>query len=400
MLPDPAKPQLEEPPKRLVQKPGTLVPGLGFIAFTLAFALLTHRRNKKHSELLPDTSVSRNPVEPQATAPVNVAAFENSDSSLAQAAESKLPNQSKPFKIDIKSNLVDYGGLIVGFLSLAATVAIAVYASLINQKQTKILEVQSNAAITQSNAAIVQAEAATDEVNIRFVEEFRERIRELTLPTDNSNDENYEENFMRKSLAIIALAQYGERVLPALKMALKARDPLLRDSAADVLAHMLSNHKDKPSRVVVFSALLKYFDENDADLRLGILKCFVMMYKELSIEEVTNAKATVKKHILPDADLTDRLNDQKVLIEAAKFFGNYPSSDSTAFLLAIVKNQLSGDGPRTQAINYLPDVVKGAQDLTPEQRADVVNELQKLLLLSDKPELATKISNAISAIKR
>jgi hypothetical protein len=183
-------------------------------------------------------------------------------------------------------------------------------------------------------------------------------------------------------------------------MTLRAKDPLLRDSAAEVLAHMLPNHKGKQSRVVMFSELLKFFDEDDALLRLGILKCFVLMYKELSDEEVTQAKAVVKKHILPDADLSEQTDKQDVLVEAAKFFGNWPSSDSAAFLLAIVKNQSCGDGPRAQAINYLAEVVNGAGDLAPGQRAAVVGDLRKLLPLPDNPKLATKISNAILAIER
>jgi hypothetical protein len=298
MLPDPAKPQTDEPSGHVLQKADMLVPGLGFIALTLAISLLAHRRNQQRTRVPPDTSEARRPAESQAGPPPEVVSSENSDSDLTQNSESIQSGQPQPFAIDIKSNRVDYGGLVVSVLSLGATVIIALFAYWINLNQAKSLEVQSNAATIQSNAAIVQADAATAEVNIRFVEEFRERIRELTLPTDDSNDENYEENLMRKSLAIIALAQYGEGVLPALKMTLRAKDPLLRDSAAEVLAHMLPNHKGKQSRVVMFSELLKFFDEDDALLRLGILKCFVLMYKELSDEEVYHfeRRPCVEKH--------------------------------------------------------------------------------------------------------
>ena len=408
MLPDPAKPQPGKSPRDSAQQSGSIGRGLVSIATTLAIAILVHRINKKNARSSPQTTISKGEADPEAALVAkDLTTLKNSDP-LPLVAESKPPIQREPYAIDIRSNFVDYGGLFVSFLSLIATVAIAFLAYQINWTQTQILGKQAEATTAQAVAAKaeadavkVQSAAADDEVNIKFIEEFRERIRELSLPTDDENKPDYDENYMRKSLAIIALAQYGERVLPALKMTLESSDGLLRAGAVGVFAQMLKNQSDKESREKIFSELLALFDEGDAFMRVEILKCFVILKKGFSDEEIHRAKVIFKKHIFPNADLTEKPNEeQEILIEATKIFDSWPSPDSTEFLLAVLKNQsCHEDGPRTQAINNLSDVDKHTRDLTPERRAAMIADLKQLLLLPGSQEFKTKITNTISAME-
>jgi hypothetical protein len=193
MLPDPANPRPDNQ-----EKSGTLVPGVISIGITLAVAILAHRLAKK-ANTLPDNSISDGQAESQPGV-LDIATTGNPIRDLEQTAASKPTIQRAPFLIDIHRSRVDYAALGISFLSLVATVVIAIFAGLINWKQAEILE-------KQAKSLEVQSAAATDEVNISFVEEFRERLTELSLPTDDPNKPGYEENLMRKSLATIALAR-------------------------------------------------------------------------------------------------------------------------------------------------------------------------------------------------
>src|SRR5262249_5379554 len=121
----------------------------------------------------------------------------------------------------------------------------------------------------------------------------------------------------------------------------------------------------------VFLALLQYFDKGDVFMRVEILKCFVKVSRRFSDVEAKSAKDTFRKHIFPDADLSERFDDQILLIEAAKFFGNWPSCDSKEFLLAIAKNSSCGDGPREQARNSLRVVANDPCEVSPELKEQI-----------------------------
>jgi hypothetical protein len=373
MVLDPANPQPDESATKSLQTFGALVPGLVSIAATLALALLVSRTRKKNEASLPDTTASN--IETNAGAQITVAKGPDAtkksepDSPVTVVLNPSIPSQ--PFPIDIKPNGIDYGGLIIGIVSLVVTLYLANLAAGINQSLATSAQAQANAAAAQATAAKAQAAAADDEVNTKFIQEFRERINELSLPTEDPDDSDYDANLMRKSLATIALAQYGERALPALKMALEAKDSRLRDGAVDVLAQMLSN-QDAKSREKVFSALMEYFAKGNLFIRVEILKTFIKAFSGLSDTEVKTAKDIFRKHIVPDADVSEtRSESELLLIEAAQFFGNSPSCDSAEFLLAIAKNQSCGNGPQEQARNSLRAVAKNSCDLRPELQEQI-----------------------------
>lgn len=309
-----------------------------------------------------------------------------------QVADLKTPVllqlPSSALTVNIKRDyLRDVGTLLVAI----AAVVIAVLAYMVNRKQAESLDIQSRAADRT-------AEAATDEANIKFIEEFRKHLVELTLP-DDPQKPDYEDNRRKKTLAAITLAQYGKRALPALKMSLTVEDDLIRDSAAVVVVQMLT---DKELRATVFSELLKYFDENNVSLRAGVLECLVVLYRDLTPTELGLVKAKLRQHISPDSDYSGKLQEQDVLLRSAKFFGNWPSRDSTHFLLAVAKNHTCGNDPREQAMNYLPSAVKGAKELSREQsealRATVIADLQRML--PEAPErLKVNLSNAIGDLQ-
>src|SRR6185312_10226880 len=99
----------------------------------------------------------------------------------------------------------------------------------------------------------------------------------------NSSDEDLtNEDLRKKRLTAITLAQYGDRALPALKMSLSVDEPDIREGAAVVVAQMLSDTTLRPMvvapvplntslRQTVLSKLNEYFDENNTDLRIGVL---------------------------------------------------------------------------------------------------------------------------------
>jgi len=374
MVLDPANPQPDESATKSLQTFGAVVPALVSIAATLALALLVSRTSKKNEASLPDMTASN--IEANAGAQVTVAnnppTTERSEPTTPTTVVLNPSIQSQPFPVDIKPNFIDYGGLVIGIVSLLVTFYLAIVAARINQSL-------ATSADAQARAAAAQATAADDDVNTKFIQEFRERIHELSLPTEDPDDRDYDANLMQKSLATIALAQYGERALPALKMALEAKDSRLRDGAVDVLVQILSNQEAK-SREKVFSALLEYFAKGNLFMRVEILKTFVKAFSGLSDSDVKTANDIFRKHIIPDADVSETRSESEILlIEAAQFFGNSPSCDSAEFLLAIAKNQSCGNGPREQARNSLRAVAKNPCNLRPElqEQIEAVLEIKK-----------------------
>jgi hypothetical protein len=250
-----------------------------------------------------------------------------------------------------------------------------------------------------------QADSMEDEINLRLVEEFKKHLTDLTLsevpedPTDPDVEKNKKQNVeirRKKLLASIALAQYGERVLPALKMSLASEDPLVREGAAVVAKRML---EEKQLRQTVFAKLLEYFD--DPSMRLTVLEFFVGLH-HLSDEEVDKASSKFQQHVSPDADYKNKpRHEQDVLLEATKFFANSPSRNSAHFLLAVAKNTTCEDDPREQALNFLPPAVKKAKDFRPDEqdalRKQVIADLEKLLPQSSE-RLQVNIRDVIAEL--
>jgi len=370
MLPDPANPYPDESPRTSVFKFGPFVTGLVSIAATFVLASFVSRKQNIADRSTSATAASVADETRSQVAAKDVEPPEKSNPAIPLTGASDPSTKSKPFLIDIKPSFIDYSTLVISVLSLIVTIVIAFFAYKINFNQANSLKAQSDAAEAQADAAKAQANAADDEVNIKFIEEFRERIDELSLPTDDPKQPDYDANLMRKSLAVIALAQYGDRALSALKMALEAKNPVLRNGAVQVLAQMLANRGDT-SRPTVFTALLQYFDDGDVFMRVEVLRCFVKISGSLSADEVMRAKETFRKHIVPDADLSEKFDDEVLLNEAAMFFGNKPSCDAKLFLLAIAKNQSCEEETRKQARNSLRFSANEQCELPPEVKEQI-----------------------------
>lgn len=380
MLLDPAKPpQPDEPLGDLVPKSANLIPGLVSVAVTVVMAILVHRI-KKNSENSLDAPKS---LPSEAKLPIKT--HKNLPPDSRQAREkttiqlSHLPSSILP--IDIKRDkLRDYGGLALAIASLLLSLVIAYFAYGINKNQL---------------------EAMQEDVNVKFVDEFKKNLADLTLPelTEDSTESDYreenrkinQENRRKKFLASVALAHHGERALPALKMSLMAEDHTIRKGAAVVVLRMLA---EKKLRATVHSRLLEYFDESNPFLRLGVLECFVMLYNDLSVEEFNEASGKFRQHVLPGANYSGMPHHENVLLEAVNFFANWPSRDSTMFLLAVAKNTTCVSDTREQASNYLPPAVKKARDLSNDERnalrASVIRELEILV-----PEASERLGGII-----
>lgn len=290
--------------------------------------------------------------------------------------------------VDIKRDIPrDFIVVVIpAVLSIAVTVILAIVAHRINQQQAKSQEAQSLAAQEQSKAA-------QEEVNVRFIEEFRKHLGDLTLPEG-------EENLTKKTLAAITLAQYGERALPALKMSLHVEDKDIREGAAVVLAQMLL---DRTLRWAVLSKLGEYFDEPNSSLRLGLLGCYVTINRKLTDAEFKEVSSKITKYVEPSADYTDKPDEKEVLLGAVKFFGNWPRVESKNFLLSVAQNNSSGDDPREGAINYLPKITICAKDLSEFQREESRQEVSTALgaLLSQVPErLRKNITEGIAKLQK
>ncbi|HEX2268432.1 MAG TPA: hypothetical protein VHH35_02815 [Pyrinomonadaceae bacterium] len=389
MLPDPAKPQLQ-PPRDSVQKFSTIgsVATVGVaVATVILIRLLKGKINNSVETIAPLAG------EPAVNSDVATNAVQNTAGhALAKTPESKPPPiqiatyPSGVLPIDIKRDkLRDYGALILAVASLALTGLIAYYAHGINKNQAASME---------------------EEINLRLVDEFKKHLADLTLSevsedltdpdVENKKKQNVEIR-RKKLLASIALAQYGERVLPALKMSLASEDPLVREGAAVVAKRMLG---DKQLRQTVFAKLLEYFD--DPSMRLTVLEFFVGLYNGLTDQEVNEASSKFKQHVTPDADYkTKPRHEQDVLLEATKFFANSSSRNSAYFLLAVVKNTTCEDDPREQALNFLPQAVKEAKDFSPDEQGalqkQVIADLEKLLPQASE-RLQVNIRDAIAEL--
>jgi hypothetical protein len=278
----------------------------------------------------------------------------------------------------------DYGSLLTGLLTVTVTIVIAYFAQQINEKQAAITQQQAKSAELQSNAS-------QEQVRLNFIKEFRERLGELT--------DKDQRNRTKKNVAAIALAQYREEALVPLKMSLTVEDEDVRDGAAVVVVQMLS---DKNQRANVLAKLEEYFDENNASLRVGVLDCYLTMNRDLTDDEFTQVKNKIRQHLDPSADYSAKRPEQRVLLWAAKFFGNWPTRDSKDFLLAVARNRTSGDDPRQQAIDYLPNVTMCAKDLSVDEREvsrqEILAALQ--LLLPELPGLSSNVKAAIAKLKR
>ena len=269
----------------------------------------------------------------------------------------------------------DFGGLLTGLASVAVTVVIAILAQQISQKQTESM--------------VEQAKATQEGVRLDFIKEFRERLGELI--------DNDQKNRTRRNLAAIALAQYGEGALPALKMSLAASDDHVQKGAAVVVIQMLS---EKSLRATVLNRLREYFDENKAPLRVGVLECYVML-NDLDETELREAKGSIRKYVDPSANYSEKPQEQRVLLGAAKFYSTWPSRDSAEFLLAVARNRTCDDASVEQAINYLPSVTNGAADVSAEGRESLRKEVSAGLraLMPELPGFRANLEDGISKLE-
>lgn len=279
----------------------------------------------------------------------------------------------------------DYGALITGVISLIITVVIAYFAHTISKQQAESLKLQVD-------AEKAQAKTAEDEVNVKFTEEFKTHLSELTA-------EGNEADLTKRRLAAITLAQYGERVLPALKMSLAVNENDIREGAAVVVIQMLA---DRSLRGSVLAKLKEYFDEDNPALKVGVLECYLTVNTGLTESEFEDARNKIRQHIDPAANYSNKPEQQRVLLWAVKFFSYWPRSSSKDFLLAVAGNSTCGDEPREGALNYLPIVTKDAADLNNEQRQVTAKETADKLraLLPDASErLKANITAAIQNLE-
>ena len=270
----------------------------------------------------------------------------------------------------------DFGALLTGLASVAVTVVIAILAQQISQKQTESM--------------VEQAKATQEGVRLDFIKEFRARLGELI--------DNNQTNRTERNLAAIALAQYGEGALPALKMSLAASDDSVQKGAVVVVIQMLS---EKSLRGPVLKKLREYFDENNASLRVGVLECYVMLNHGMDEPELREAKDSIRKYVNPSANYSGKPEEQRVLLGAAKFYSNWPSRDSAEFLLAVARNRTCDEDSVEQAVNYLPSVTNGAMDVTAEGREALRKEVSERLraLVPELPGFRTNIEEGISKLE-
>jgi hypothetical protein len=262
----------------------------------------------------------------------------------------------------------DYGVLI-------ATVVIAYFGYAISKQQVA--------------AELEQSKAAEEEVNVKFIEEFKNHLGEL-MPASSSDEDVTNEDLRKKRLTAITLAQYGDRALPALKMSLSVDESDIREGAAVVVAQMLSDTSLRPTvvaqavsetslRQTVLSKLKEYFDENNTGLRIGVLECYLTINTGLTATEFEEARKKITDHVNPAADYTNKPQDQRVVLWAVKFFSYWPRSTVKDFLLTVARNTTCNDETREGVLNLLPSVIKDANDLTAAQRKTASDDAVKIL---------------------
>jgi hypothetical protein len=247
------------------------------------------------------------------------------------------------------------------------------------QFNDRAAKTQEDVASTQAR----QADTAKSELELKILSDFTGSLAQLT-------DESAEAE-KKQTLAAIKFVQYGEEVLPVIKIALGVEESSVRRGATVVVAQMFQS--GRIDRVKLLHELKDYFKNQNAYLRRGVLECFVKLGDHLSGEEASEVVNLLKDDVDPRADCS-KPEEENVLLEAAKFLRGRPSLDSKELLLRIAENR-SCTKPRIQAVDNLPSVAAG---LPLEGRNEIVARLRVLESDASKSFLL-KIQAAIENIE-
>lgn len=278
--------------------------------------------------------------------------------------------------------LKDAGPIATGFFSLIVSFLVFYYGHQINQRQTEINEKQTE--LKQKELEVAQADLRVKQAELQEKKaELRQKVfAELDQPEETS-----------QTRAAIRLAEYGEEILDPIRMALGVEQEKVQAGAVKVIFHIFRS--ETVPREKVFARLKEYMEARNPYLRRGALDCLIEICDELTADQKQQATDLLQNRLGPEAERTGE-EDEKVVLEVAKFFGNCPSKNSVDFLLGVIRNCPYED-PRNQAALHLCKVVIG---MPVEARDRAIANLEGLLKSgSVSGYLVLDIENSIKKIK-
>jgi hypothetical protein len=279
--------------------------------------------------------------------------------------------------------LKDAGPVFTGLFSLIVSFLVFYYGHQINRRQTEINEKQTELKqkeleVAQADLRVKQAELLAKQADLR-----QKVFAELNQPEETS-----------QTLAAIRLAEYGEEILDPIRMALGVEQEKIQAGAVKVVFHIFRS--ETVPREIVVAKLMEFIGSGNPHLRVGALDCLIEICDELTGDQRQHAVAFLKSRLGPRAEDCGS-EDERVLLEVTKFFGDCPSSDSVEFLLGVLHN-CSYEDPRSQAVLNLCKVVIG---LPVETRDAVIANLEALLeSRTISGDLNLDIENTIKKIRK
>jgi len=153
-------------------------------------------------------------------------------------------------------------------------------------------------------------------------------------------------------IAAMKFATYGDQVLPAVRMALGARDDGLRNGGELVAQEMYRAKTVEPGKLT--GEILSYYRANDPLLQLGVLEWLVKMDGELSEDDLKRAYNMLKESFGAQGQECAK-QENHVAMEAANLLQIWSLQDSKG-LLSGMANRCPSPDVRRQAQQALDNI--------------------------------------------
>ncbi len=239
----------------------------------------------------------------------------------------------------------------LNFIPVLFTSIAAALTAFVIWKQGNIQKVLADASKTQAEASQLQANTQArqyeDDLSKLRADIFREIL---------------DGDIRKKSGALMALAEHGDKTLPVIGQALSIELDNLHENMAEVVYHLFHledvDSKKAGMRQKLFDDLIKYMQSKDARLQEGALVCLIRLEPDLNDD---NRRQVVVgyliKHFAPQTYCRD--TRVKAMQKAAHFLGLSPDADTRAFLLQIAATGSCGEARRQAVVSLGNEWDKG-----------------------------------------
>jgi len=243
--------------------------------------------------------------------------------------------------------------------------------------------------VQQKNRAEAAAKLASLAAERKTLADIIDTFGKTVVPGSTTQSDQQREAHLE--VAAMKFATYGDQVLPAMRMALGARDDGLRHGGVLVAQEMYRAKTVEPSKLA--SQILSYYRVNDPILQLGVLQWLDKMGRELSTNDSRQALSMLKESFGSQGQNCAK-QDSNVALEAGAFLFQWSFEDSKDLVLGMAKS-CTDSGSRKQAVNTLPKI---ARSLSQRERDSMLADLGSLLPAAP-PDLKGRIDVAMTEIQ-